>query len=56
MRLAVTLREYAIRIQVREQEAAALAINNRAAAWAYRLDNLEAARLAPPLADLIPGQ
>jgi hypothetical protein len=39
-----------------EQEAAALAINNRAAAWAYRLDNLEAARLAPPLADLIPGQ
>lgn len=39
-----------------EQEAAALAINNRASAWAYRLNAMDAARLAPPLADLIPGQ
>jgi len=38
-----------------EQEDEALAINNRAAAWAYALSDLDAANFAPPLADLIPG-
>jgi hypothetical protein len=38
-----------------EQEAAALEINNRAAPWAYALDENEAEALAPPLAQLIPG-
>lgn len=38
-----------------EQEAAALEINNRSAAWAYALSDLEAESLAPPLSRLIPG-
>jgi hypothetical protein len=38
-----------------EPEAAALEINNRAAPWAYALDENEAEALAPPLAQLIPG-
>ena len=38
-----------------EQEAAALALNNRAAPWAYGLNDLEAQALAPPLSSLVPG-
>jgi hypothetical protein len=38
-----------------EQETAALAINDRVAAWAYALSDLEAETFAPPLVDLIPG-
>lgn len=38
-----------------EQEAAALALNNRAAPWAYGLGQLEAQALAPPLSSLVPG-
>jgi Domain of unknown function (DUF4340) len=38
-----------------EQEAAALAINNRAASWAYALRSADAAALAPPLSSLMPG-
>jgi hypothetical protein len=38
-----------------EQEAAALELNNRAAAWAFALSNLEAEALAPPLSRLVPG-
>jgi hypothetical protein len=37
------------------QEAAALDINNRAAAWAYALSDLDVQQLAPPLAHLIGG-
>jgi hypothetical protein len=37
-----------------EQEAAALEINNRSAAWAYALSEMEAEALAPPLNRLIP--
>ena len=43
------------RAQAPEQEDAALAINNRVAAWAYGLSDLDAANLAPPLGDLIPS-
>lgn len=35
-----------------EQEAAALAINNRVSSWAYALDEREATALAPPLATI----
>lgn len=38
-----------------EQEAAALAINNQAAAWAYGLSALEAEALAPPLSAIAPS-
>ncbi|MGQ0531220.1 MAG: DUF4340 domain-containing protein [Caulobacteraceae bacterium] len=38
-----------------EQEAAALEINNRSAAWAYALSDMEAEALTPPLNRLIPG-
>jgi hypothetical protein len=38
-----------------EQEAAALEINNRSAAWAYALSEMEAEALAPPLNRLIPN-
>lgn len=38
-----------------EQEAAALAINNRVAAWAYELSDIEAGALAPPLSSLLPA-
>ncbi|HRO02638.1 MAG TPA: DUF4340 domain-containing protein [Terricaulis sp.] len=38
-----------------EQEAAALAINNRAAPWAYGLSAQEVQALAPPLSSLVPG-
>jgi hypothetical protein len=38
-----------------EQEASALEINNRSAAWAYALSELEVQALAPPLARLVPG-
>lgn len=38
-----------------EQEPAALEINNRSAAWAYALSEMEAEALAPPLSRLIPG-
>jgi hypothetical protein len=37
-----------------EQEPAALEINNRSAAWAYALSEMEAEALAPPLSRLIP--
>lgn len=43
------------RAQGPEQEAAALEINTRSAAWAYALSDLEAESLAPPLGRLIPG-
>lgn len=39
-----------------EQEAAAQAINNRAAAWAYALGSLDADVLTAPLSTLIPGE
>ncbi len=38
-----------------EQEPAALEINNRSAAWAYALNEMDAEALAPPLSRLIPG-
>jgi hypothetical protein len=38
-----------------EQEAAALEINNRAAAWAYALSSTDAASLAPPLSSVAPN-
>lgn len=38
-----------------EQEQIALALNNRAAPWAYGLSDLDAEQLAPPLSALIPG-
>lgn len=38
-----------------EREQAALAINNRVAAWAYRLRDQEAGVLAAPLASLVPA-
>ncbi|MGD9965109.1 MAG: DUF4340 domain-containing protein [Hyphomonadaceae bacterium] len=38
-----------------EREAAALEINNRSAAWAYALSDIEAESVAPPLSRLIPG-
>lgn len=38
-----------------EQEPAALAINNRVAAWAYRLRDAELAVFAPPLTSLVPS-
>lgn len=38
-----------------EHEAAALALNNHAAAWAYGLSEQDARALAPPLASLVPG-
>lgn len=38
-----------------EQEQTALEINNRAAAWAYRLSDMDAANLTPPLSDLAPS-
>lgn len=37
-----------------EQEAAALDINNRVAAWAYALSDLELETFAPPLSALVP--
>jgi hypothetical protein len=43
------------RAEAPEQEQAALAINNRAAPWAYALDDADAQQLAPPLGALIPG-
>lgn len=43
------------RAEALEQEGAALEINNRAAPWAYALDDADAASLAPPLGSLIPG-
>lgn len=38
-----------------EQEAAALEINNRSAAWAYALSDIEAEAVAPALGRLVPG-
>ncbi len=38
-----------------EQEPAALAINDRVAAWAFALSDVEADALAPPLNALVPG-
>ncbi len=38
-----------------EQEAAALEINNRSAAWAYALSEMEVEALAPPLSRLVPN-
>jgi hypothetical protein len=38
-----------------EQEQAALAVNNRSAAWAYALSETDAAALAPPLASVLPS-
>lgn len=43
------------RAEAPEQESAALEINNRAAPWAYALDDVDARNLAPPLGALIPG-
>lgn len=43
------------RAEAPEHEAAALEINNRAAPWAYALDQSDAEGLAPPLGSLIPG-
>jgi hypothetical protein len=43
------------RAETPEQEAAALEINNRAAAWAFALTDAEADALAPPIARLAPG-
>lgn len=37
-----------------EQEAAALELNSRGAAWAYALSDLDAESLAPPLTSLVP--
>jgi len=38
-----------------EQEAAALQINNRVAAWAYALSDMDVDALTPPLNQLVPG-
>lgn len=38
-----------------EQEPQALALNNRAAPWAYGLTDMEALAFAPPLSSLVPG-
>jgi hypothetical protein len=38
-----------------EQEPLALELNNRSAAWAYALSDLEVEAVAPPLARLVPG-
>jgi len=38
-----------------EQEEAALELNNRVAAWAYALTEVEAEAFAPPLVSLVPG-
>jgi hypothetical protein len=38
-----------------EQDTAALEINNRAAAWAYALSELEVEQFAPPLSNLVPS-
>lgn len=38
-----------------EQQAAALAINDRAAGWAYALSPMEAGVLVPPLSQFLPG-
>jgi hypothetical protein len=43
------------RAEAPEQEASALEINNRAAAWAFALSDLDADVLAPPLSSLVPG-
>jgi hypothetical protein len=43
------------RAETPEQEPAALEINNRAAPWAYALDQMDAEGLAPSLGTLIPG-
>lgn len=43
------------RAETPEQEAAALAINDRAAAWAYALSSVDAETLAPPLSRLAPS-
>jgi hypothetical protein len=43
------------RAETPEQEAAALALNNRSAGWAYALSAQDAAALAPALATLVPG-
>lgn len=43
------------RAETPEQEPAALAINDRAAAWAYALSSVDAETLAPPLSRLAPG-
>lgn len=52
---SITWLKLVARATVPEQEAAALAINNRAAAWAYGLAGAEADALAPPLSTLVPG-
>jgi hypothetical protein len=38
-----------------EQEEGALAVNNRAAAWAYALSEADAAALTPPLSSVLPS-
>jgi hypothetical protein len=38
-----------------EHEAAALALNNRASAWAYALSDIEVQSLVPPLTTLVPA-
>jgi hypothetical protein len=43
------------RAEAPEQEAAALEINNRSAAWAYALTSLEVEALTPPLSALAPS-
>jgi hypothetical protein len=45
----------AVAVPTPEQDAAALDINNRVAAWAYALSDLEVEGLAPPLSALIGG-
>jgi hypothetical protein len=45
----------AARAAAPEQEAAALQINDRAAAWAYALSQADVERIAPPLSALLPG-
>jgi hypothetical protein len=44
------------RAETPEQEQTALAINARAAVWAYQLSEAEAEALAPPLGAIIPGE
>jgi len=43
------------RAEAPEQEPAALAINNRVAAWAYRLNESDLASFLPPLSSLVPA-
>jgi hypothetical protein len=43
------------RAEAEGQEPAALEINNRAAPWAYALDEADVNALAPPLGQLVPG-